>query len=212
MPLFMSRKKLSEEYGIPKKAVKIYYYGRYSKKLGSKIYYWEDDDKIFFNDIKTNTNIIINKDDVISFNTIGEYKETQKISGGKVKGGGVSLGGAVVGGAIAGPVGAIIGGRKKVKSKPIKTETVVTDTRKVVLCFKENEIREQMLLGYYIYEKLCTICPDKNADTYKVIEQKENAGIEDIPTQIKKLADLKEQGILTEEEFTQKKTELLGKM
>ncbi|MBV4438584.1 PH domain-containing protein [Clostridium tyrobutyricum] len=35
---------------------------------------------------------------------------------------------------------------------------------------------------------------------------------EDIPLQIKKLAELKDQGILTEEEFTKKKTELLSKM
>lgn len=34
----------------------------------------------------------------------------------------------------------------------------------------------------------------------------------DIPTQIKKLAELKNQGILTEDEFNKKKTELLSKM
>ena len=34
----------------------------------------------------------------------------------------------------------------------------------------------------------------------------------DIPTQIRKLAELKEQGILTEEEFKSKKSELLAKM
>ena len=36
--------------------------------------------------------------------------------------------------------------------------------------------------------------------------------VEDIPSQIKKLADLQEAGILTEEEFKSKKTELLSKM
>ena len=36
--------------------------------------------------------------------------------------------------------------------------------------------------------------------------------MDDIPTQIKKLAELKEQGILTDEEFNKKKTELLNKM
>ena len=34
----------------------------------------------------------------------------------------------------------------------------------------------------------------------------------DIPSQIKKLAELKDQGILTEDEFTSKKSELLAKM
>jgi hypothetical protein len=36
--------------------------------------------------------------------------------------------------------------------------------------------------------------------------------VEDIPNQIKKLSELKDLGILTEEEFNQKKTELLRKM
>ena len=38
------------------------------------------------------------------------------------------------------------------------------------------------------------------------------AAQDDIPTQIKKLAELKEQGILSEEEFETKKKELLAKM
>ena len=39
-----------------------------------------------------------------------------------------------------------------------------------------------------------------------------NTGNSDIPTQIQKLSELKDQGILTEDEFNQKKTELLSKM
>ncbi|MBD8046751.1 SHOCT domain-containing protein [Clostridium sp. N37] len=35
---------------------------------------------------------------------------------------------------------------------------------------------------------------------------------EDIPGQIKKLSELREQGILTEEEFNNKKTELLARI
>lgn len=52
----------------------------------------------------------------------------------------------------------------------------------------------------------------------KALENKNNMQIEndnlqvDIPEQIKKLADLKDQGILTEQEFIKKKTELLAKM
>lgn len=40
----------------------------------------------------------------------------------------------------------------------------------------------------------------------------EVAASTDIPLQIKKLADLKDQGILTEDEFETKKKELLSKM
>ena len=39
-----------------------------------------------------------------------------------------------------------------------------------------------------------------------------NTGNSDIPSQIQKLSELKNQGILTEEEFNTKKTELLSKM
>jgi len=48
-----------------------------------------------------------------------------------------------------------------------------------------------------------------------IIKNKENKAFmqqTDIPDQIKKISDLKEQGILTEEEFQKKKGELLAKM
>lgn len=47
---------------------------------------------------------------------------------------------------------------------------------------------------------------------YEKVGQKHDALPDDIPTQIKKLADLKDAGILTEAEFQAKKTELLSKM
>ncbi len=200
--------KMKREHNIPKNAIKIRYYGGYKKKLSRKIYYWASLSSIFFNDPKTDSAIKINKYDIISFNTIGKYNVSQKISGGQVSGGGVSLGGAVVGGIIAGPVGAIIGGRKKVKSEPIRTENVVKDTRSVVLYFNAYNSNQKMVLDYALYKELCNICPGKNTDTRRTTTQSQD----DIPTQIKKLANLKEQGILTKEEFEKKKAELLAKM
>lgn len=47
---------------------------------------------------------------------------------------------------------------------------------------------------------------------YNKIAQKSKFTAEDIPTQIKKLADLRDAGILTESEFQQKKESLLSKM
>lgn len=50
----------------------------------------------------------------------------------------------------------------------------------------------------------------------KVQEQSQvsaqNINVQDIPEQIKKLAELKDAGILTEDEFNSKKSELLEKM
>lgn len=47
---------------------------------------------------------------------------------------------------------------------------------------------------------------------YEKVEQKCDTQANDIPTQIKKLAELKDAGILTEAEFQAKKAELLAKM
>lgn len=162
-----SNEKMRKDHNIPKNAIKVRYYGGYKKKLSRKIYYWASLGSIFFNDPETDSVIKINEYDIISFNTIGKYNVSQKISGGQVSGGGVSFGGAVVGGIIAGPVGAIIGGRKKVKSEPIRTENVVTDTRSVVLYFNEYNSNQKMILDYVLYKKLCTICPGKNADMHR---------------------------------------------
>lgn len=47
---------------------------------------------------------------------------------------------------------------------------------------------------------------------YKKVSQHAGGSAEDIPAQIKKLADLKDAGILSESEFQAKKAELLAKM
>ncbi len=47
---------------------------------------------------------------------------------------------------------------------------------------------------------------------YKKVPQGKGASSDDIPTQIKKLADLKDAGILSESEFQAKKADLLAKM
>lgn len=157
-------KKMRKEYNIPDKAIKIHYYGGYNKKLNKKIYCWTNSSQILFSDPKTRINIRISRDDILSFTTLGEYSVSQKISGGKVSGGGVSIGGAIIGGIIAGPVGAIIAGRKKIKSEPIRTENIVKDTRSVVLRFNEYNANKKMILDYKLYKKLLILCPSKNQD------------------------------------------------
>lgn len=53
---------------------------------------------------------------------------------------------------------------------------------------------------------------DERINAYQTTPQVAASNENDIPSQIKKLAELKESGILTEEEFNAKKTELLAKM
>lgn len=65
--------------------------------------------------------------------------------------------------------------------------------------FEKNQIDEMTEIYEYILS----------------VKAKKSGGIEssnDIPTQIKKLSDLKDLGVLTEQEFDLKKQELLGKM
>lgn len=86
---------------------------------------------------------------------------------------------------------------------------------------KNQVIRLEMLTGVSIYGQAgkCVEFMDvlrqnnileKFADGEK--KQESNGGQVDVLAQIEKLAKLKESGILTEEEFVQKKTELLAKL
>jgi hypothetical protein len=86
------------------------------------------------------------------FQIQGEITKTEKITGG-----GSSLAGAVVGAAVAGGVGAIIGSRKKIKSK-----TVTSDDRSILFVYKKNNKLVKEKLNYYPYlDILETLIPEK---------------------------------------------------
>jgi hypothetical protein len=87
----------------------------------------------------------ITKDSLIAFSQTGDYSTNSIVSGG-----GVSLGGAAVGAALLGPVGAVIGGRKKVK-----TQIRTTDTRKTIIKYKSNDEEKSIILSSSAYDLLC---------------------------------------------------------
>lgn len=155
------RKKQEPKILIPRGLSKIRYYGGYNKKLSDWLFFEKSSESICFYDKRENLKILVKKSNVLNFSMNGEYHESTQVTGGEVKGGGVSVGGALVGAAVAGPAGAIIGGRKKVKSTPVQTTTTVTDTRKVILKFKESEQEQGMILDKDIWETLCFMCPEK---------------------------------------------------
>lgn len=97
------------------------------------------------------TKITIPKDDIVAFTMTGDVT-TQT----NVKGGGASIGGALVGAAVAGPVGALIGGHKKVK-----TQTTTTDTRRTFLKFRESGAEKTMQFSDELYNELCLFCLEK---------------------------------------------------
>jgi hypothetical protein len=142
------------------------------------------------------------------------YRETQ-ISGGG--GGGSSLGGAIVGGLIAGDAGAVIGSRKSTDA--ITTKTITHDSRETIISYLDNAQRKVLTLRYKDYQVLDDLIPEKN---YEVVTEIKKQGIiqqsikadksKAITEQIKELAGLRDNGILTEEEFADKKKELLAKI
>jgi hypothetical protein len=147
----------------------------------------------------------INISDIISYNIIGDaYTETN------VTGGGSSLTGAVIGGAIAGGAGAVIGSRKK-----IETETKRIDKRKTVLTYNEHGTTKNMFFSPETYEILLQLIPDKDINLVKTNNSPSEVSknkTDDVYVKIRELAKLKDDGILTEEEFIEKKKILLEKI
>ncbi|MGH4125301.1 MAG: SHOCT domain-containing protein [Clostridium sp.] len=188
----------------------------WSKESSNTYYYhlWKNNNELVFHKTyrmspKSNrSRIILPLQDIISFTREGDVYTETNTSGGR--GGGSSVGGAVVGAIVAGGAGAIIGSRKETGS--IKTETKRIDNRKTILQFKyENENETcYMFLTSEGYDILLKLIPQKEIKfASKEIGQPVN---DDVYAQIKKLAELKEQGILTLEEFDEKKKVLLDKI
>lgn len=91
---------------------------------------------------------------ILYFKVIGDiYSQTI------ITGGGSSLGGAITGGVIAGAPGAIIGGRKE-----IKTENKRIDNRQIILVYKENENTDTLTFSYGSLEMFHKLIPQKDID------------------------------------------------
>ncbi|SDL23392.1 SHOCT domain-containing protein [Natronincola ferrireducens] len=200
------------KYNIPQDAKLVRYYkGNPNINKGYiKFYTWKDEKNINFVDSEFNIDIgkvQMQLDDIKYYYIIGDIYNEMSIEGGG--NGGSSLGGAVVGGLVAGGAGAVIGSRKK--NDPIKTINKKVDERKTIVVIKENNKVFNMEFEGKTYDVLLELLPEKERDYVKIISTKENN--EDwLYKQIEKLASLKNEGILTEEEFQGKKKALLEKI
>lgn len=120
---------------------------------------------------------------------------------------------AVVGGVLTGGIGAIVGGMTGIGSKKktnkiyvVEIDYVTRGVRNTVLLQDISLIHTEKFL-----DSIRANIPEGQA--IQTIQQNNINGsikTDDIAEQIKKLADLKEQGILTEEEFTKGKAKILG--
>jgi hypothetical protein len=138
----------------------------------------------------------------------GEVSYETKISGGS--GGGSSIGGAITGGIIAGSVGAVIGSRKK--TEEITSERIRHDNRQTVLEVQDGAY----YFDYDGYDILLELIPEKEYTFVQELKRQKvmpNANIQlSIPDMIRELAKLRDEGILTDEEFSVKKGELLARL
>ena len=152
---------------------------------------------------------VISISDIQYFCEEGDVSLVSDVNGGG--GGGSSVSGAVIGGIIGGSTGAIIGSRNKVS--PVTTHVYTHSTQKTILVYlKDDKLIAEEYPSHELYEYLLSKVPEKDLRTLQFLnsKQQEKTSSESIVEEIKKYKQLYDEGILTEEEFTAKKKQLLG--
>lgn len=152
--------------------------------------------------------------DIIEYYRIeGDLSYENKISGGG--GGGSDYGKAVVGGLLFGVTGAIIASRNEINE--IQSQRIEHDYRVTVMSiFAENQ-RRRIIFTREVADTFHMLIPEKDYDTLSLHAQENRTAQAapkeaSIPEQILQLAQLKDIGLLTEEEFTEAKQALLAKL
>lgn len=143
------------------------------------------------------------------FTKEGDIQHSTVVSGGG--GGGSSISGAVIGGVLAGGAGAIIGSRKKIDE--IQSKIVENDIRKTILKFYRDGNIVSREYDYQVFNVFEELIPDKE---YNIVIQSEvqknikstNNDI-DIENSLKKLKHLRENDLIDEFDYQQKKKEVL---
>lgn len=207
---------------IPHNTLTVNYKGSSIEILKGYLYTWIGNDNLYFFpsspplDESKIEEIILFKIPITNieyYATRGEVYRENRVTGGG--GGGSSIGGTVVGGMIAGEAGAIIGSRKE--GEPVKSELITHDTRETFLNFYYEGSKTTMFFDYNDYETFEEILPHKayhivsaiKANEIIVEHTRKNLSPAD---KIRELAKLKDEGIISESEFEEKKRELLDKI
>lgn len=155
--------------------------------------------------------IFIEQKDIVSYFSEGEYSRDLKISGG----GGPSLEGAIVGGLLGGSVGSII--RSREKTKEIKSEIMINDTRKTILVINDNG-NKTMVLDSKSCNSLYIIIPEKersvveNIMSSKIISQinKEQQNESGALEKARILKQMLSEGLITDEHYQAKINEIIN--
>lgn len=222
---------IRKQVSIPETAKEITYFKSSAKSpielanKKQKVYIWKSDgnicffpcspetvDSISFATLKINS---VPVSQIEYFSKRGEVFRENKISGGG--GGGSSIGGAVAGGLIAGEAGAVIGSRKKVNE--IKSELITHDTRETFLNYFDGNERHSLFFDDNAFQRFNDLIPEKEFSIVNAIKSSEiiknqvsTNSQKSVTDQLRELAKLRDDGIITENEFNEKKKQLLDKI
>ena len=162
---------------------------------------------------------------ILYFEEMGELRKYTTVSGG-----GSSLKGALLGYMAASDAGAIIGSRE-----PVKTEVISEDDRKIELIYKNSEDEiENLEFTHDAYEALKELIPSKDMrriirlnmldgdnkavrnesredeNTKKENRKNEVSSADNIKAKLRQLNEMKEEGLISDEEFAKQKERILN--
>lgn len=128
---------------------------------------------------------------------------------------GINVKGAAIGAMVAGDAGMIIGSRPQIKSN-VETK----DSRYIELKYKSQGELKTIIFDYSALDVFRDIFPEKEYDyaNFKSENLEENGNLtnveipQSLEERFEKLRDLKNSGLITEEEFSDKKRELLKQL
>lgn len=148
--------------------------------------------------------------DIVFFYKAGDVSFTTETYGGG--GNTINVGGAVKGAILAGAVGAYIGGQKGVNQSPIYTTTKKHDDRCVILRIRdENGGMKELVFKKEMYEHFMALIPEKEITNINCQAAPQAEEITSDPIEkIKGLKSLLDLGAITQEEFDEKKKQLLN--
>ena len=175
---------------------------------------------IFFDETSRKTRIF-KFEDILSCEILKDGETTYKKSTSR------TVGGALLGGVLLGGAGAIVGGlsgntKKNVKIKSLELKIVVRDLQDpnwIIPFYKEDsallltnatkEVNKWKDIFSIIIDRVDKSEKDKE-DTKMIVQNSPIMSSGDIYEQLQKMADLKDKGILTEEEFIVQKAKILA--
>ena len=165
-----------------------------------------------FEDVRLPQLIVIPLSCVKHFHNIGEVSYENKIVSEK----GSPIGGAILGGLIAGHTGAIVGAMSETGN--VNSELIEHDSRETIMVVKSGELIKTLKMRYEDFDVLNELIPEKHYEIVFAIRKAlyvtdavKQSQVDPV-TRIKELSVLRDEGILSEEEYIVKSTEILKKI